>query len=584
MKKKLRTRKINVRKLIGDTCALVIFAWVMIQIFLPSFDILSIYERMPELLTGNSGLIINGDIVRDASPIIYENGEVMLPLSILTKYVDDTIIQNDNYIICANKSTYIRYEVDEIKYVLNGKVKKAKTKPINKDGIIYLPMELLSELYGISFNYIQDSNILVMDLAGVTREICIASSDDSMRETNSIKSSIVGNILISDEVVRYNIDNTWSKIINKEGIVGYVKNNSLTYKESITNTASSNIELNSGLTYGSVNVTLSNDEDNNDKENNKKEKINIVWYQVSNKNSNPKVDTLKKIPGATHLCFTWFEITNKDGDIKEKIDNDIVKWAHKNNYKIWALVTNPFSNSDLSHDMLSNPVARENAISEMINYVKKYNIDGINVDIESIKSKTGPYYVQFIRELSVFSKLNDIELSLDMYMPSQGTSFYKRDVVQEYVDYFCLMAYDEHWSTCPEAGSVASLPWVEKGIKETLKDVPEDKLVLGIPLYTRRWEVDKNNKVISQKSFGMDNAKNDLEKNKVKITFDDKTKQNYGEYKIDDSIYKIWLEDEISIKERLDLAKTYNLRGVASWKKGFDNDDIWKLYEDYMKK
>ena len=84
-------------------------------------------------------------------------------------------------------------------------------------------------------------------------------------------------------------------------------------------------------------------------------------------------------------------------------------------------------------------------------------------------------------------------------MPSQGTSFYNRKVVSEYVDYFCLMAYDEHWSTCPEAGSVASLPWVEKGITETLKDVPANKLVLGIPLYTRRWEVDKNNKVNSVK-------------------------------------------------------------------------------------
>ena len=37
-------------------------------------------------------------------------------------------------------------------------------------------------------------------------------------------------------------------------------------------------------------------------------------------------------------------------------------------------------------------------------------------------------------------------------------------------------------------------------------------------------------------------------------------------------------------QERLDLATKYNLIGVASWKKGFDNDDIWKLYEEYMKK
>ncbi|MCQ2910567.1 MAG: glycosyl hydrolase family 18 protein [Clostridia bacterium] len=583
MRAKKRTKKINYRKLIGDIIASFIFIWVMMQIFLPSFDILSIYERMPELVSGNSGLLINGEIVREGSPIIYENGEVMLPVFILTKYVDDTIIQNDNYVICANKTTYIRYEKDEIKFVLNGKVKKGNACPIEKDGMMYLPMSLLKELYGITFNYISDYNILLMDLANVKRDICLVNADDVMRETSTIKSSIVGNVILGSEVTRYSDDGTWSRIVNSNGESGFIKSNLLSYKESITNEASSDIELNSGLTYGNEKVLLSNDEMLDDKEN-VKNKIDIVWYQVNSKSSNPKTNTLKKVPGMTHMCFTWFEINDKDGNIREKIDNDIVKWAHKNNYKIWALVTNPFSDSSLSHDMLSNAVSRENSIKQMMSYCKKYGIDGINVDIESIKSKTGPYYVQYIRELSVFCNLNDLELSLDMYMPSQGTSFYNRKVVSEYVDYFCLMAYDEHWSTCPEAGSVGSLPWVERGIKETLKEVDNNKLVLGIPLYTRRWEVDKKNKVINQKSFGMDNAMNDLKENKAKIIFDEETKQNFGEYTKDNSIFKIWLEDQTSIKQRLDLATKYNLIGVASWKKGFDNDDIWKLYEEYMKK
>ena len=178
-------------------------------------------------------------------------------------------------------------------------------------------------------------------------------------------------------------------------------------------------------------------------------------------------------------------------------------------------------------------------------------------------------------------------ISVDMYMPRKSNEYYGRSEFTPYVDFFCLMAYDEHWGTCDEAGSVSSIPWVEKGIQETLKTVSKNKLVLGIPLYTRRWETGLNNYVdIHNKALGMKNAYDDLEKHKVKIKFDEVTKQNYGEYKDEETnhMMRIWLEDETSIKERLDLANLYELRGVASWKKGFEKDSIWALYEDYMKK
>lgn len=572
----------NNKKLITNIISIAFSIWVLLQIFLPSFDVLSLYDRIPELLSGKVGLVVNGDIVSGSNPIVYENNEVLLPINIINEYIDDTILVNDNFIICANGSTYIRYEIDNNKYVLNNKIKKGTVCPIKQDNIIYVPLSLLSKLYGTTYTYHKDNLMLVMDTVDVTRYECLVLSEGEMRESPSIKSSIVGNVYTNDIAIMYEQNDTWSKIVNKDGITGYVKNTLLQNNKTLKNEPSKDIELTSGTTYGEVEVKLETTVDND-----KNKKINILWYQVNNKNNNPKVNTLEKIPGMTHMCFTWFEIINKDGEIKDKVDSDIVKWAHKNNYKIWALVTNPFSDSNLTHDILSNAVSRENAIKEMISLCKKYNIDGINVDIESIAKKTGPYYVQFIRELSVFSKLNDLELSLDMYMPSQSTAHYNREVVSEYVDYFCLMAYDEHWGTCDEAGSVSSIPWVEKGIQETLKTVSKNKLVLGIPLYTRRWETGLNNYVdIHNKALGMKNAYDDLEKHKVKIKFDDVTKQNYGEYKDEETnhMMRIWLEDETSIKERLELANLYELRGVASWKKGFEKDSIWSLYEDYMKK
>ena len=50
------------------------------------------------------------------------------------------------------------------------------------------------------------------------------------------------------------------------------------------------------------------------------------------------------------------------------------------------------------------------------------------------------------------------------------------------------MAYDEHYNGSDE-GSVASIGFVRQGIEDTLKDVPAEQVILGVPFYTRVWEL-----------------------------------------------------------------------------------------------
>ena len=79
-----------------------------------------------------------------------------------------------------------------------------------------------------------------------------------------------------------------------------------------------------------------------------------------------------------------------------------------------------------------------------------------------------PHFIQFIRELSIGCRKNQLVLSVDDPVP-EFTTYYNRKEQGIVADYVIIMGYDEHTEGSEKAGSVASLPFVEKGITQTLK-------------------------------------------------------------------------------------------------------------------
>jgi spore germination protein YaaH len=147
-------------------------------------------------------------------------------------------------------------------------------------------------------------------------------------------------------------------------------------------------------------------------------------------------------------------------------------------------------------------------------------------------------------------------------------------------DYIALMAYDQHWTGSPISGSVSQLKWVEDHVKKVLLEVPKEKLLLGMPFYTRIWkeEYDTSNKlVVTSKAVSMEYAEQQIAENRAAKIWDSVSGQYYATYQKDGATYKIWLEDENSIKLRVELANKYDLAGVASWKLGFEKPGIWGI-------
>ena len=217
---------------------------------------------------------------------------------------------------------------------------------------------------------------------------------------------------------------------------------------------------------------------------------------------------------------------------------------------------------------------RQRLIDSLMKDVKAYEMDGINLDIESIKAEAGPHYVQFIRELSVSCRKEGIILSVDNTVPAGYSAFYNREEQGRVADYVIIMAYDEHHAG-GDAGSVASLGYVKKGIEDTLEMVPKEKFINGIPFYTRVWKEEDGK--VTPTSMGIAAAKKWVEEKGIILEWDEELGQYYGELQEGSIRYQIWMEEEQSISRKMDLIWENRLAGVACWKLGFETQELWNI-------
>jgi spore germination protein YaaH len=205
-----------------------------------------------------------------------------------------------------------------------------------------------------------------------------------------------------------------------------------------------------------------------------------------------------------------------------------------------------------SGKLFSSTATRKKLIENLMKEADTYGFDGFNLDFESLKSSAGPHYVQFIREMSVSCRQKGLVLSVDDYVPAVYSAFYNRKEQGIVADYVIVMGYDEHFAG-GDAGSVASISYVENGITGTLKEVPKEKLINSVPFYTRVW-TEKDGKTTS-KAYGMTAAKKWVDENNVELTWQDKVGQYYGEIENENGVQKIWMEEAKSLGLKKDLTQ-----------------------------
>ncbi|XID95890.1 glycosyl hydrolase family 18 protein [Paenibacillaceae bacterium WGS1546] len=478
------------------------------------------------------------------------------------RYEEDT-----ESIILTTDTKVVHFKTGELDATMNRKPFSMRFAATKAEDGLYLPIAPLKELFGIKAE--TGAGIVSLFLPGDTVQHAAVPDESAkgikLREGPDKSYPIVEDLPAGADLRIWSEEEGWYRAQSAAGHIGYVAKSGVVLRdiETVPSVVTEEEPFVAWKTAG--------------------QKINLTWEAVYSKN--PDTSKIGELQGVNVVSPTWFELVDGQGNVRSNADANYSAWARSKGMQVWGLFSNSFE-PDRTHEALSTYESRSNMIQQMLAYAKTFKLQGVNIDFENVYTKDKDNFVQFVREMTPLMHEQKLVVSVDVTPKSNSemwSAFLDRARLGESVDFMMLMAYDEHWASSPVAGSVSSLPWTENSIKRILEEdgVPPEKLILGVPYYTRIWTEDADGKV-SSKTMSMDAVNQLLEEKKLEPTFSEETGQHYVEFKEDGSTKKIWIEDAVSMKARIELIRKYDLGGVASWRRGFESQDIWGVVDENL--
>lgn len=515
-----------------------------------------------------TNLIINNSNATSSlkNNVYIKDGVVYVSKPDIYNFFDNTIIYDEKYnqVVTTSSTKIASLPIDSKQIQVNSSNTTIKAGAIILDEVAYVPISELDEVYNIKTTYVESEDLVYIDSLDREQQTATLKKDSSIKYKPTIISATLakakqGNTLTIANRSDYPVPNGWTRVRTENGTLGYIQTGKLNEFKTIREKAEEKAKIEGP--------------------------ISLAWDYYSEYVSAPT--RTGKITGVNVVSPSFFYMTKySTTNVYENVGNEgiaYVNWAHENGYQVWPMFTN--SNMSETSKMLSDYKSRENVINQIIKYIKQYNLDGINIDFEGMYEADKDNFSRLLIEIR--PRLNEIGavLSVDVTAPDGAPEWslcYDRYTIGKVADYVMFMAYDQYGVSATKAGTTAGHNWVEANVKKFLgqEEVKAEKIILGIPFYTRVWKEINGNVISSVVNIG--NVNNLIPSNATK-TWDEDLQQYYVEYKKGGVTYKIWVEDEKSIEAKLDLVSKYNLGGAAYWEYDRATNSIWNLIESKIK-
>ncbi len=514
----------------------------------------------------NINLVINNKNVTSnlKKDILIDGDNIYLSKQDLGNFFDKYIYEDteNNNIVTTYNNKIASISLSKNKISINGSNKNTYAHAENKDGTIYIPITELEDVYGIEIKYLPDSKVLTVDSTSKEQKKAIITKNVAVKSSTKFIAKTIDRVKKGSYVIVVSEDKGYTKIRTENGKVGYVKSNK------IANTVVVREEM-----QETKQITG---------------KVNLVWDYYSEVASAP--DRTGVIMDGVNVVSPAFFHLNTNGELTENVGQAgvaYIEWAHSNGYKVWPMIQNAGDGMiNVTSNIMNDYNKRQNLINKIVDYCVKYKLDGINVDFENMKQEDKDMYSRFIIELTPRLKDMGVVVSVDVTAPDGSETWsmcFDRNVIGDVADYIIFMAYDQYGTSSNKSGTTAGYDWVNVSLNKFLKteEIKNDKIILAIPLYTRLWTEDSSGNVVKQTTVSLKNIDKVVPSN-VQKQWDDNLKQYYVEYQDGSYTKKMWIEDEKSLKEKIDLIKNNNLAGVASWEKGMETDNFWTFLKESL--
>lgn len=556
--KNLKTKK---RKIIRGILK-VLLVLVLLGIVIAILKIAPNYKNTD--ITGKTNVVINNNNITAhlKNDVYIENENIYMSKPDLENFFDPDIYYEENYnqIITTYETNIANLYIGENKMKLNDQEVEINGEVTLKDEIYYIPISDLTSVYNIDISYIKESDTVVIESIDREKITAKATKNTNVKSMKKVLCRTVDKIKENDEFVIIEKNDGWVEVRTTNGKIGYIKENIIKEETKVREAVEQKTNT---------------------------QKISLVWDYYSEYVNAP--DRSGETFNGVNVVSPSFFVLERLGK-GEIIDNvgtagiEYINWAKEKGYKIWAMFSNN-SMIETTSQIMRDYELREKTINNIVELAEKYELDGINLDFENMYKEDKNLYTRFVIELYPRLKARGMTLSVDVTAPDGGDTWslcFDRHNIARNSDYIVFMAYDQHGQSSTTAGSVAAYNWVEVNLNKflgTQEEIEKEKVILGIPFYTRLWR--ETGEDVTSSVVDMKDVNNVLPGDIQKEWLDD-VKQNYIEYERNGSIYKMWIEDIDSIRAKINLAREKEIAGVAFWAKGREDESVWDVVEEYI--
>jgi spore germination protein YaaH len=283
------------------------------------------------------------------------------------------------------------------------------------------------------------------------------------------------------------------------------------------------------------------------------------------------------------LAPVWFTV-GAQGELQSSVDPKMTAWASAHKLALMPVIVNQNFKPEIVQLSIADGT-REKLIAALVKIGSDSHFAGFELDFEEVPPAARGGFTRLVSQLA--DALHKQKMLLGVAVPApltpgsppalnppvwtpnpRAAGFDYKELARA-ADSLTLMAYDEYTSV-DQPGPIAGFSWVEACVRQSVRSIPPQKLLLGLALYYRHW----NGTTVSEGPFPVARAL--AAKSDAKLSLNTAHQENTFSFSDAGVKHVVWGEDAANLATRFRLIDKYKLAGFAAWRLGQEDPDVWQ--------